>query len=485
MRYLHDGLFRIQQLASSHLFKHTSLYSLGNLSSQGLSLLVLPIFTRYLSPEEYGILDYTNSIKAILVVLATLSLNSFVLRHFFKLTNDGARNKLIGTTLLFVTLFSGFLLVLELIAAPIIIDRLGIQVPFSPYFAITFLNVFLESTFVIPLVFLRVRRKVSLFVVSTLGNAILGLGFGLILIIYFEWGVLGRYVGVLGSNVIFMLVYAIITLRRVSFSINTAFLIEGLRFSAPLLPAALASMVLASFDRIWLERYVSLSELGIYTLGCTLGTALLILVRAFYMAVEPDIFASFEAPDFRRRFLVLKERFVLAISLFGAMVIIFCKEAVGVLLHVDFLATYTIIPFFVVTSMFRASETLANTLFHAFNRTRYEFYVAVVGVALNVSANILLIPVLGVYGAAVASVVTYAATYGLALALVGRLGGFRWGVGSEVMTIGIVASMSLAIMSIDVGSSLFQTFVVKIVAVAVVGVLWTWIARARSLKTVG
>ena len=474
----------IRKIKENKIVRDTSLYSLGNLSSQGIALLLLPIFTRYLSTEEYGILDYTNSIKSILVVFSTLSLNSFVLRHYFKLNNDNDRNTLIGTVLIFVISFSGSLLLFELFLAPIVIRSLGIQVPFYPYFFIALINSFFESIFSIPLVFLRVKRKARLFVAATVGNSLLALILGLILVIHFEWGVLGRYYGVLVSNIIFsFLVYASVIFRHVPLSINRTFLREGFRFSAPLLPAAFAAMMMSSFDRIWLERHVSLSELGIYTIGCTLGTGLLVIVRAFYMAVEPEMFASFGRPDFNRRILALKNRFILSLSCAGALIIIFCREAVGTILHVDFLSTHTIIPFFVVGSVLRGSQTLINTVFHAFSRTKYEFYIAMIGLGLNISANIFLIPSLGIYGAAIASILTFTVTFCFSLALLGRLKGIRWDIASEILTISLIIAASLLIMKIDVESSLFQTIAVKLAAIVIVGLLLTWIRRNWPLAS--
>src|SRR3989338_4100950 len=120
----------IKSVFKNKVIGDTSLYALGNISSQGLSLLILPLFTHYLTTEDFGIYNYTNSIKAVLAVVTTLSLNSFVLRYYFKLKSEQERNKLIGTIFLFLLGLSSLLLIAEYIIFPIIINSFALKIPF-------------------------------------------------------------------------------------------------------------------------------------------------------------------------------------------------------------------------------------------------------------------------------------------------------------------------------------------------------------------
>lgn len=460
-------LSRLKKLASNKTLLDTTLYMSGNLFSQGISFLILPIFTHYLSPEDFGIYNYTNSIKSVLAVVTTLSLNSFVLRYYFKLNTEEEKKKLASTTFLFLLGFSGLLLLVEYIGIPVLIRVFSIRIPFDPYFSLTVINIFLETAIVIPMVLLRVRRKALAFVGISLAHALLTIALGLIFVISFKWGLVGRYYGILIANILFMLIYLFCTFNFIPVSFDLSFLKKGMRFSAPLLPAAIATMALACLDRVWLERYVSLSQLGIYTTAFTLGTALLIITRAFYMAVEPEIFASFERSDFNQRVLVMKNRFVLTITLIGAIMIIFSKEAVEIFLAPSFLDTYKIIPFFVVVSVLRASRTLVTTVFHAFNKTNYEFYIMVVGLLIGVISNMVLIPHFGVYGAAAASIITFSGIQLVSFLLLKKISGLKWDIAYELLLIVGIIGASLLIMQIGI-ASILGTMILKVGTGAVV-----------------
>ena len=262
---------------------NSMIYMAGNVLSQALAFFALPIFTRYLTPDDYGILSYTGSITSIIFILSTLSLNSFVLRHYFELDTEKQRKRLFGTIFLLLFMVNVLLLGLEFLFLPLVLKYLHIQVPFYPYFGIALLDTFLEVASVLPLAYYRVTTNAWKYFWLTSLKSIFSISLGLVLVIHFEMGVMGRYYGSLGTNIGFLVVYLSIVLRIASFRPDLRTVARGLSFSLPLLPPALASIAFVSLDRIILERYVSLGQMGIYSVGLTLGSMLTILIRSFYL----------------------------------------------------------------------------------------------------------------------------------------------------------------------------------------------------------
>ena len=81
------------------------LFVIGGFLPAGLNLIFIPIFTQYLSPEEFGIYAYTNAFQSIFIVISTLSINSYLLRFYFE-KDDKSRREMFGTIFIFLTLIS-------------------------------------------------------------------------------------------------------------------------------------------------------------------------------------------------------------------------------------------------------------------------------------------------------------------------------------------------------------------------------------------
>ncbi len=437
------------------LFVDTSIYMIGNFISQGIGLLVLPIFTRFLTPEEYGIFNYTNSIKGFLTAFATLSLNSFVLKYYFDLKIEEDRQTLLGSVYYFIFIFNIFLLGVFYLAFPHLIKSFTLNIPFYPFFSIMLINNFLETMLVIPLVNFRIKKQVTKYFFMTSLNAIITVLFGLALVAVYHMGLVGRLYGILIVNIIFAIIGFVYLFKASKFIINFEIIKKGLIFSIPLLPGALASMGTSATDRIILERFVSLTTIGIYSIGQSLGTSILIIIRSFYRAVEPDIFESFKTPDFSKKVVLLKNNFLMLIVFIGFIIITFSKEIVILMTSESFYSAYTVIPIFVMASLMRGAKILADTTLYAMNKAYYETYMIIGTLILNFVLNLLLIPKLGIIGAALATLATYWANLFLSFYISSRYSDIKWGFLKDNFLIFGISFIGYAIM---MGASLFLYF---------------------------
>ena len=84
------------------LVKNTIIYSIGEIFPKVLNFLILPIFTSYVTANEFGIISYTNTLIGFISVISTLSLNTYLLRKLFEIQNENVRRKLIFTLFIFL-----------------------------------------------------------------------------------------------------------------------------------------------------------------------------------------------------------------------------------------------------------------------------------------------------------------------------------------------------------------------------------------------
>ena len=443
----------------------------GNFLSRALAFFVLPVFTRYLTPADYGIMSYTGSVTSFLLVISTLSLNSFVLRHFFEIESNTKRKELFGTIFLFLIVVNVVLLLIEFAAFPHLLKRFGIKVPFHPYFEIALAINFVEIVLVIPMAYLRVTKNAWGYFWLTSSKAILSIILGLILVVGYKMGVMGRFYGSFYTNLFFLIICLVIMFKVSRFAFDLTTIKKGLRFSLPLVPSAIASIAIFSSDKIILERYVPLSQLGIYTVGLTIGTSMLIIVRSFYYAIEPEVYESFNEEGFEKKIVRLKKNFLYVLLLIGCVLIVFSKEIVTVMTAHRFYESYKIIPFFVIGSILRGAEILVGTTLFALNKTIYQPLITGTAVVFNITGNLILIPLMGIIGAAFASTLSFVVLLMVSVYITTRFSQIKWHCFRDIFLIGFFSGISILIMNVRIGSLLVTGMAKFMIAGLLLGIL--------------
>ena len=404
----------------------TLYYTIGNVFSTLITFITLPIITRIISPEQLSIFNYTNAIKGFLLTITCLSLNSFLLRHYFKLKTESERKKLFGTVFYFLFLFSTALLFAELAVFPIIIDHFSIQVAFDPFFKIMLFNNYFEVAAIIPLVIYRVRKKPVAYLLLTLSKSILMIALGLLFIIFFDKGIMGRYLGILLPNIFFILIYLIILRNKISFGIDFAILKKGLKYSLPIIPAAFAATAMSSADKIMIERFLDIKYISIYSIGFSIGSIILIMIRGFYLAIEPIIFENYDKKNFSKLIINYKVIFLLIINLVGCSVIIFSNEIVSIFVSFEYSESRLIIPFIVTSCIFRGAQIVVDTTLYAQEKTIYHPIITGFGLLINILGNIILLPIIGMVGAAISSLISFWVLYMLSVYVTKKFININW-----------------------------------------------------------
>ena len=136
-------------------------YTIGEVLPRVFGFLLLPLTTRFLTPAEYGINSYTNTVMLFSLAISTLSLNTFLLRNYYKEDGAGNQRKIIGNIFLLTLMTNGLLSGLELLIFPWALERLKIGIPFHPFFLLAILINFLDSFSMVPLIIFRIQRKVG------------------------------------------------------------------------------------------------------------------------------------------------------------------------------------------------------------------------------------------------------------------------------------------------------------------------------------
>jgi O-antigen/teichoic acid export membrane protein len=352
-------------------------------------------------------MNYTNSITIFLFAFTVLSLNTYLLRHVFDYEREEDRKKLTGNVFVFVTIINFVMFGIELNLFPKIISAFNIKVNFHPYFLLALINNFLNVFAVIPLIIYRYKGKAINFVLINAGKALVQVLFSLILVILFNMGVLGRYYGSLIANVIFLIIYILIIYRNAILNLNLPQIKKGLLFSLPLVPSTFLHIIINVADRIILERYVTLAALGIYSVSYTLGIVLQIFAYSSYLAFEPIIFSKIGKVDFSQTVIKIRRYYLYVIFCLSFLYALFSKEILYMMASSKFSSGYKVIPIIILSTIFLSENYLFGTILIGIKKTKISLILNLIGAVINVIVNLLLIPIIGIYGAAISTLASY------------------------------------------------------------------------------
>lgn len=391
----------------SKLVKQSFYYALGEIVPKIVSFLLLPIYTTFLSTSDYGILNYTNSFMLFLFVLCTLSLNSFLLRYYFEKEDETYRKKIVGNIFSAIIVINLFFSVIFYVSLPFFIEKYSIQVPWKPYFQLALLTNFLEVFSVVPLVFYRVEQQAKRFLWLNLGRTLLQMLLTFLFIVVFDWGLLGHYYGKLFSLIPFFFIYWAIMVKNVQFNINLKQIKQAISFSLPILPGAIAYIALSMSDRLIMERYVSVSLIGVYSLAYTLALTLNMVIQGFYKAVEPEIFKQYNTPSFDS-FIQKAQNGFFFVTYLGAMVLtLFSQEFFKIMSSKDFYTGYLYVPILMIGVLMTGQNVILGGIVMAEKKTKVMGIATLIGATINIFLNVFFIPILGIYVAATSAAISF------------------------------------------------------------------------------
>jgi O-antigen/teichoic acid export membrane protein len=385
------------------LLKNTIIYALGDIIPKVLSFLVFPVLTSHLSLSDYGIVNYVNSVIFLLSTIGLLCLNTYYLVFYHRVEDKEEQRKLLGNLSIFV-IGLNFLLSLFCFGAGVLFPKLfGSKVVFFPYIAVGIVINFFNILAILPSAFFRVQeRPLPLTIINTL-RGVLTTGIVVLLVVKYHFTALGVLYTTLIVSVLFGLFFLGITIRNMTWNIDYKQIKNALTFSLPLLPGALAYYFLTMADRLFIERYLDLTQLGTYTTASTLAMILNILAYGAYKAFEPYFFKIYKTPEFKGRFISVQNIYILAI-LFGAMGLsIFAKEFFAIFASESYHKVYYYVPMVEAGVVFSSITMLYGTIIIAQEKTKLNTVITIIGCGLSVLLNILLLPHLGIVAACLAS----------------------------------------------------------------------------------
>jgi len=391
------------------LFRQLAIYGLGDVATSAVSLLLLPVYTRYLTPTDYGVIAMLLTIEAIAKVAFRWGVDTAFMRLYFDCVDQAARQRLASTIFFFLLLTNGSLLFGALASANWVSTQLFGAADRGLLIGLVIANTFIANFFFIPLQVLRIAERSAQFIVVVFVRSAGTLLMRLALVIGFGLGVLGVVLADVIVTVLLVPVVSIwlVPLLRPTFS--RAVLRDALRFGLPRIPHSIANQAISLADRYFLNAHGTLRDVGLYSIGASFGLAPKLFLSAFESAWTPFFLGVMREKDAKHIYRVVST-YVLAVpALFVAALSAMAPDLVRLTTTRDFHAAAAVTPWISLGVMCQGIYLVGSIGIVITKRTMLYPIATGIAAAIGLIAYAVLIPEFGLIGAAWANALAYGA----------------------------------------------------------------------------
>lgn len=372
--------------------KNVILYMAAQIIAKVASLILLPIYTYYLDPAELGIYEYIRSYLAIITILSTLGFSTFYLR-FYSTEND--KRSFNGTIFWFLICWNIMLFILGVIAVPFIMKVLDAPCGFWPFMFIALGYQFFLSFEIIPMRTYRINGEVKKYFAISVLKAVLQIFAIIVVLKVLHMGLAGRYMAELFIAIIFAIIFIVYMIKNSTNKIDKNIIKRGLKFSLPLVPSDLLQIGSNSMCVIIIEKMLSVTQLGLYSVGLSISTIINTVTTSMWYAIEPELYLRSESNDLNTFFVKIK-RIYLAVTMAVCVVSgLFVQEAIMLVFPGKYAGVGGIVQVLAFSYMMAGLYSLYNQLVIMQNKTNKLFGINLAKVIMSLGSCILLIPLFG------------------------------------------------------------------------------------------
>lgn len=388
---------------NKYLLKNTLIFALGNFGSKLITFLLVPLYTNTLSTSGYGILDIINAIIMIGVPIVTLNISEAVMR--FLLDKNSDKEKILGICCNFslIAIISSFLL------CPIF----NLFQEISSYSLLLSIYILVTAVSGISLCYIRGIEKLLIFsIISIIKTLIIGIA-SIIFLIVFKLGINGYLLAYIIAETATVLICMFFGIKdyKIRLSRPDKKLIKQMvKFSIFLIPNALMWWIINSMDRFMIVPFFGTEANGIYAVSAKIPTILVTITSIFNQAWMYSAIKEEKDKDINNNSYYTSNIYNVLfkfITLSSTLLIIILKPLLRIYVGKEFFSAWMYTPPLLVGSVFLTLGTFLSNEYTVHKDSKGFLRSASVGAIVNLVLNFMLMPIMGVLGAAIATCISY------------------------------------------------------------------------------
>ena len=380
---------------------HSAIYGLSDILRKVVGFLMLPIYTHYLTPEEYGVVELMVVAISVMEVFLGMRMGQAIFRYYY-LAKDSAEKKAVMSTAFLMTFVASVLGFIVLFMNAEIASKLLLgntqYASLMAIFAIVLVTQALEEY---GLIYVRVHQRPILFLGLSVVKLIIQLSLNIYFIVILELSVAGVIYSACISTAVMAVFSTAYTYHYSGIRFSIPLLKKLIMFSYPLWIAAVGSLYVGAADKYFLRVLSSLEDVGIYALAAKFGILIMVFVWSPFSKIWQSLrYEIYEMPEPNRAYKKIFISLMVLLSFIGLGISLFSGDVIRLMADEAFWPSGEAVP---VLAM--AAIVMSLTYFNNFGiLLKEKTSIIAFGTYLNAFtitiAFLVLIPSLGVLGAA-------------------------------------------------------------------------------------
>ena len=409
----------MKQTRLGKLLSNTLIFTIGKFVSKLIVIFMLPFYTSYLSSVEYSTSDLITNLCNLIIPLACLGVSEGIFRN--------AATKNVDKESFFTN--GAMLMIFGSIGFLVISPLLNLFDYFDSYIWLIILYVLASNIHSVCAQYICAVGHTKLFAGQGVLNTALTVTLNIIFLAGFDWGIEGYVLSiVLADFLTTVFVFFVAKLYRafIPSKISRAIMKDLLKFCLPLVPSTIFWWITGVSDRYLVAAMVSDEENGLYAAAYKIPTLLTYVVTIFNDAWKLSAVSESEDKEKCAEFYSQIYGYYIAVMFVGGGAIAVCSQlAAKILFAESYFTAWIFIPVLSAATVFTALDTFLGSVYFTVKRTQMSLWTSLLGAAVNVVLNLIMIPKLGAMGASIATFASYFLVYIVRAATMGRFMRFK------------------------------------------------------------
>jgi O-antigen/teichoic acid export membrane protein len=395
------------------LSKQTLIYGTSTIVGRFLNFILVPFYTNVFPPSEYGVVTLVFAYIAMFNVLYSLGFESGYFK--FASTLEAGDKKENFTHPFIVILLNSvlFSIVLYSLSSPIA-RLIDLQPQYTQFVKYSVIILFFDAICWVPFASLRLQNRAVRFTIIKIINIVINVALNFILVLGFKMGLEAVFISNLAASLVTFILLLPDVLKNLKFTFNKKLFNELWRFSLPYVPAGLAAIMVQVISRPIMQFLTDEATVGIFQANYRLGIFMMLIVAMFEYAWRPFFLNNAKEPNAKDIYSKVMTVFVGAASVILIVLSFFIDDLIkiplphkGHIIGAKYWSGVFIVPVILFSYLMNGIYINLMAGIYIEKKTKYLPFITGVGAIVNISLNLLLIPLYGLYGAAAATFFSY------------------------------------------------------------------------------
>lgn len=391
------------QSQTGRIVKHSTIYAVGNIARQLAGFLMLPIYTRYLTPADYGVVGLLTFAMAIMEPFFGARLGEAMPKYYFQQEDERKKRAVISTALMITGAVSASTSLILFFFRSETSSLLFGSSDYALAVGLFGILILTQAVEYYGMTFIRIQQRPKMFISVSLSKLAVQLVLNVSLVVWLEMGILGVVISGVVSSSLYAAGLTIYMVVKTGTRFDKTLAAAMLKFSWPLWFVGITSLYIYSGNRYYIRVFGSLADIGLYELAAKFATILTFLIwMPFNQFWETERFNYYRHGDARRIFSGTSHFIAVCLVAVALCIGIAAEPIIRIMAAPGFHEAHLAVPFLTIGSVLSCITTFATFSFLVTEQTRSVSYISYMTAAVVTILNLLLIPRYGYIGAAAA-----------------------------------------------------------------------------------